>query len=74
MEAHHETEIEGLCSSTSSEEDTWWKLFRLLIPGMDTMDESMMKLSYYPCKHTGLPHFLLDIYLPLGKNLVGCRH
>lgn len=46
MDASHESEIDSVCSS-KSEEDAWWNLFRLLIPGMETTDDASL---YYPCR------------------------
>ncbi|KAK4123663.1 hypothetical protein N657DRAFT_419975 [Parathielavia appendiculata] len=43
MDARHEIEIDNMCNSTS-EVDTCWKLFRLLSPGMDGTEESVMKI------------------------------
>lgn len=51
MDTDHESEVEKPCGSMS-EEDTWWKLFRLLIPGMETRDFCWLNTHYYPCKGT----------------------
>ncbi|KAK1764956.1 hypothetical protein QBC33DRAFT_517170 [Phialemonium atrogriseum] len=47
MDTDHESEVEKPCGSMS-EEDTWWKLFRLLIPGMETRDFCWLNTHYYP--------------------------
>lgn len=37
------------CCDAESEEDIWWNLFRLLIPGMGSRDFDSLKSQYYPC-------------------------
>jgi len=49
MDPTHEKETEKPCGAMS-EEDTWWKLFQLLIPGMEVWDLPSLKKQYYPCK------------------------
>ena len=49
MEPNHESEVEKPCGSMS-EEDTWWRLFRLLIPEMESWDLAYLKGLYDPCK------------------------
>lgn len=48
MALEQETEVEN-CVGTEPE-DTWWKLFRLLIPGMAAEDLLQLKGLYFPCK------------------------
>jgi len=48
MDPTHETEVEKPCGGMS--DDTWWKLFQLLIPGMEVWDLPSLKKQYYPCK------------------------
>ena len=49
MEPNHESEVEKPCGSMS-EEDTWWRLFRLLIPEMESRDLAHLQSLYDPCK------------------------
>jgi hypothetical protein len=51
MQVEHESEVEKPCGSIS-EEETWWGLFQLLIPGMDTQSTAWIKSQYYPCMGT----------------------
>lgn len=49
MDARHESDIDSIYSgSTSGEEETWWALFRLLIPGMATRAACWLKANYCP--------------------------
>lgn len=57
MNEEQENGLDSCCSS-SSEEDTWWNLFRLLIPGMDTRDISSLRPQYWPCERG----FLADAF------------
>ena len=40
--------IKRICSS-ASEEDSWWWLFKLLIPGMAGRDLPALRMEYSPC-------------------------
>ncbi|KAK4218893.1 hypothetical protein QBC37DRAFT_180183 [Rhypophila decipiens] len=52
MDITHEAAIDEQCGNTTlGEEDIWWKLFRILIPGMSALDEDAWmraRSSYYP--------------------------
>ncbi|KAH6850553.1 hypothetical protein B0I37DRAFT_371882 [Chaetomium sp. MPI-CAGE-AT-0009] len=47
MDPPHEGLIERSCSS-ASEEDAWWWLFKLLVPGMQGRDVAALRLEYSP--------------------------
>ncbi|KAH6986312.1 hypothetical protein BKA56DRAFT_580224 [Ilyonectria sp. MPI-CAGE-AT-0026] len=47
MSAENETELERVCSS-GSDEETWWNLFQLLIPGMQERDLDSLKTEFWP--------------------------
>lgn len=49
MSAENETELERVCSS-GSDEETWWNLFQLLIPGMQERDLDTLKTEFWPCE------------------------
>ncbi|KAK0639852.1 hypothetical protein B0T16DRAFT_248864 [Cercophora newfieldiana] len=57
MDAEHESQVEQLSGPMSQE--TWWKLFRLLIPGMQSQELAWLKARYYPYYISG--DFLLSI-------------
>lgn len=48
MDHELEAEMEKPCGRML-EEDKWWMLFRLLIPGMQDRDDQSLKAEYYPC-------------------------
>ncbi|GAB1316531.1 hypothetical protein MFIFM68171_06741 [Madurella fahalii] len=47
MDPIHEVQVERAYSSTS-EEDVWWSLFRLLIPDVQYLDDLSLKTQFYP--------------------------
>lgn len=61
MNRGQETELES-CGSSASEEDIWWKLFQLLIPGMDNHEAASLKERYWPC----------EPYSPVDTFIVNC--
>ncbi|RSM00602.1 hypothetical protein CEP52_009010 [Fusarium oligoseptatum] len=58
MTLEQESEVEN-CTGTEPEE-TWWKLFRLLIPGMATEDLLQLKGRYFPY----YVHFDMSLQMP----------
>lgn len=48
MDPEHETPVEK--AYNVDEKDTWWNLFRLLIPSIQWLDENTLKAQYWPCK------------------------
>ncbi|KAK0710729.1 hypothetical protein B0H67DRAFT_610993 [Lasiosphaeris hirsuta] len=47
MDPWHESQVEKAYSSTS-EEETWWNLFRLLVSSVQGLDEAKLKARYWP--------------------------
>ncbi|RYP39264.1 hypothetical protein DL767_002273 [Monosporascus sp. MG133] len=50
MTEAQENAIKGVCQS-QTEEDAWWRLFRLLIPGMRDLDIITLTANYTPYYH-----------------------
>jgi hypothetical protein len=77
----HEAQVKTAYSSTS-EEETWWSLFRLLVSSVQGLDEATLKAQYWPCKsqtpffsrrqHIRGPGF--DMALPYNSRLCSLRH
>lgn len=44
-----ETAIEQACRH-KAEEDAWWSLFRLVIPGMQSLNVDSLMTEYSPCE------------------------
>ncbi|RYP51308.1 hypothetical protein DL768_003312 [Monosporascus sp. mg162] len=49
MTEEQENAIRGVCQS-QTDEDAWWRLFRLLIPGMRDLDMIILTANYTPCQ------------------------
>lgn len=49
MSDDHEAELEKGRQS-KSEDEAWWDIFRLLIPGMQRRDIGSLMREYWPCK------------------------
>ncbi|RYP74918.1 hypothetical protein DL771_002702 [Monosporascus sp. 5C6A] len=50
MTEAQENAIKGVCQS-QTDEDAWWRLFRLLIPGMRDLDMAILTANYTPYYH-----------------------
>jgi len=50
MDLSLEHQVEEFYFGKISEENAWWTIFRILIPDVGQMDDSMLKIWYSPCK------------------------
>jgi len=67
MDPLHEPQVENT-SRTASAEDIWWAMFRLLIPGVGAIDDSVLRSRYSPCK---VPAWRRQVFSSPPSNLYG---
>jgi hypothetical protein len=67
MLPEHEANLETLRCSRSAEE-TWWKLFQLLIPNMQNQSIESLRSQYWPCKRT--PAVATGAILTVGSDYI----